>query len=110
MYNLYFKLDDDNLNIYMKTMQYMTTINSEGKEIVELYDPEKFILVEEYFKNKNYSLAGDCDKQTHQPVDIVKAMLQEKLALASTSGKETNKELSRSIKRLEMTKTNKSGK
>ena len=52
MYNLYFKLNDN--NIYMRSMQYMTAINRDGKEVVEFYNPELFIFVEEYFKQAEY--------------------------------------------------------
>lgn len=52
MYNLYFKLNDN--NIYMRSMQYMTAVDGEGKEVAEFYNPEIFISVEEYFKQAEY--------------------------------------------------------
>lgn len=52
MYNLYFKLNDN--NIYMRSMQYMIAVDGEGKEVVEFYNPELFISVEEYFKQAEY--------------------------------------------------------
>ena len=53
MNNLYFKktMDDSSASnlVYMKTMCYMTSIDEKGKEIVEMYDEDKFISVNEYF-------------------------------------------------------------
>lgn len=53
MYNLYFKLSDSE-KIYMRSMQYMTTLDSKGNEYVEFYHEEKFISVNEFFKNADY--------------------------------------------------------
>lgn len=55
MYNLYFKkeLVDNEVNadlIFVRTMKYVTALNEHKKEVVEFYDPERFIPAADYFK------------------------------------------------------------
>lgn len=51
MINLYFKLSDNSdKKVYMRTMKYMTTLDENGNEHVEIYQPEKFISTDDYFK------------------------------------------------------------
>ena len=76
MYNLYFKLNDN--NIYMRSMQYMTAVDGEGKEVVEFYNPELFISVEEYFKQAEY--VGYFAERT-EPISIAQASNQQAFAL-----------------------------
>ena len=55
MFNLYFKLSDDfEQKIYMRSMKYMTTLDTMGNEYVEIYDPKKFISLEEYFEKAKF--------------------------------------------------------
>lgn len=103
MYNLYFKLEDPKKqNVYIRTMQYMITVNSEGREVVEFYDPEKFILVDDYFRsNPTPSLTLD------EEIEVVQRILNQKLGIMS---EEKSSIVKNNIKKLEKMKINKSGK
>ena len=53
MYNIYFKLNEENPQkkdlVYMRSMNMMTA-NNNGKEVFAFYDPKNFIQADEYFE------------------------------------------------------------
>ena len=67
MFNLYFKLSDNfDQKIYMRSMKYMTALDENGNEYVEIYKPETFVSVEEFFKEATYIGQTVVDKSGKQ--------------------------------------------
>ena len=61
------KLSDNfDQKIYMRSMKYMTALDENGNEYVEIYKPETFVSVEEFFKKATYIGQTVVDKSGKQ--------------------------------------------